>query len=360
MNQPSLAFDSSPHVHGGASVSQVMRQVIYALLPATGVSVLLFGWPALLVILITTASAMVFERLVNHLRGRESTVGDNSAALTGLLLALTLPPYAPWWIGVVGAFFAVVIAKQLYGGLGYNMFNPALIARVFLLISFPVQLTTWPAPNPLFSETALSIVDAFQVIFASGHYFPTQETWDAITAATPLGQYRMETSLGHTVAEALGGDYHFSLVKAANGVIGGSLGETSALVLLAGGLWMLHRKVITWHIPVSTLLGCLLPALVFWLIDGNKYPDPLFHLLTGGLILGAFFMATDMVTSPVTFKGQLIFGAACGLLTYVIRTWGGFPEGISFAIVIMNSAVPLINQYTPPKIYGERKPVGKK
>lgn len=353
MSQLKLLTDSSPHVHGGDSIPQVMQTVIWALMPASAMSVMVFGWPALLVILVTTLSCMGTEWVVVRMRGRPSTLNDHSAALTGLLLALTLPPHAPWWICVTGGVFAILVGKQIYGGLGYNMFNPALIARVFLLISFPVQLTAWPAPTPLFSENAYDFSEAVAIIL-SGHY-GAQEIMDAITAATPMGQYRTETGLGRTVAEALGGSYGYDSVNSAGGLIGGSLGETSALLLAAGGIYMLRKKLITWHIPVAMFVGCLAPAALFWMLDSSKYPDPLFHLLAGGLVLGAFFMATDMVTSPVTLKGQLIFGFGCGLLTYLIRTWGGYPEGVSFAVVIMNGTVPLIDQYTRPVIYGKAK-----
>ena len=352
MSQTRLIRNSSPHVHGGGSIPQVMQTVILALLPATALSVMLFGWPALLVILITAISCMATEEIIIRMRQRPSTLGDRSALLTGLLLGLTLPPHAPWWICVVGGVFAILVGKQVYGGLGFNMFNPALIARVFLLISFPVELTTWPAAAPLFSEAAYGFGDAIALILGGVQGAP--EVMDAVSAATPLGQYRTETGLGRTVQEALGGAYGFDAMKAAGGMVSGSLGETSALLLAIGGVYMIRRKLITWHIPVSMLLGCVIPAGIFWMIDSSLYPGPVFHLITGGLILGAFFMATDMVTSPVSLKGQLVFGFGCGLLTWLIRTWGGYPEGVSFAVVIMNAAVPLIDQYTRPAIYGQR------
>lgn len=353
MSQTNFSLSSSPHVHGGDSITNVMQTVIWALMPATALSVMVFGWPALLVILITTASCLVTEYLFVRLRKRPFSLGDCSAALTGLLLALTLPPHVPWWICVVGGVFAILVGKQVYGGLGFNLFNPALIARVFLLISFPVQLTAWPEVNPLFGEHAYSFADAVALI-VSGHY-GAPELVDAISTATPLGQYRIETGMGKTVQEALNGVYGFNAWKAAGGMIKGSLGETSALLIFLGGVYMIYKKLITWHIPLSMLLGCLLPAALFWFLDDTRYPDPVFHLITGGLILGAFFMATDMVTSPVAPKGQIIFGLCCGLLTYLIRTWGGYPEGVSFAVVIMNTAVPLIDQYTRPVIYGKAK-----
>ena len=351
MSQTNLLLTSSPHVHDGDSVAQLMKAVIWALMPATAMAIMIFGWPALLVILITIAACLVTEYLFLKLRGRPSTLGDHSVVLTGLLLALTLPPHAPWWICVSGAVFAVLAGKQVYGGLGYNLFNPALIARVFLLISFPVQMTAWPAVNPLFSEQAYSLTDSVAIIM-TGHQ-ATPELVDVVSSATPLGQYRTETGRGKTVHEALGGEYGFDEVKAAGGLIGGSLGETSALLLALGGLYMLRKRVITWHIPVTMFVGCLVPATIFWVYDSVHYPDPIFHLVTGGLVIGAFFMATDMVTSPISIKGQIIFGLGCGLLTYLIRTWSGYPEGVSFAVVIMNAIVPLIDQYTRPTAYGQ-------
>ena len=353
MSQTNLLLSTSPHVHGGDSISNVMQTVVWALMPATTMSIMVFGWPALLVILITTAACMITEYLFIKLRKRPSTLGDRSAALTGLLLALTLPPHSPWWICVVGGVFAILVGKQVYGGLGFNLFNPALIARVFLLISFPVELTTWPDVNPLFSDHAYSFTDALAIILA-GHY-GTPELVDAVSSATPLGQYRIETGMGKTVQDALSGSYGFNSWNTAGGLVKGSLGETSVLLLLVGGIYMIHKKLITWHIPITMLIGCLLPAALFWIYDDTLYPDPIFHLITGGLVLGAFFMATDMVTSPVSPKGQIIFGLCCGLLTYLIRTWGGYPEGVSFAVVIMNTAVPLIDQYTRPVIYGKAK-----
>ncbi|MEO5353867.1 MAG: RnfABCDGE type electron transport complex subunit D [Magnetococcus sp. XQGC-1] len=351
MSQTSLFLSSSPHVHAGDSVPQVMQAVIWALMPATAMSIMIFGWPALLVIVITVAACMLTEFLFARLRNRPSPLGDSSAALTGLLLALTLPPHAPWWVCFSGGVFAVLVGKQVYGGLGSNIFNPALIARVFLLISFPAQMTAWPVVNPLFSEQAYTLSDSVAIVL-TGHQ-GTPEVVDAVSAATPLGQYRTETDRGKSVQEALGGQYAFDVLKAAGGLIKGSLGETSAILLFLGGLYMLRKKVITWHIPLTMLAGCLLPAALFWIIDPARYPDPLFHLVTGGLVIGAFFMATDMVTSPITIRGQIVFGLGCGLLTYLIRTWSGYPEGVSFAVVIMNAFVPLIDQYTRPTAYGQ-------
>lgn len=318
-----LYLSSSPHIHAGQDTSQIMRQVIYALLPACLVAIYLFGMPALITLLLCTIGCIACEAGCNKLLKTPVTVSDGSAALTGVLLALNLPPSSPWWMALVGAFVAIVIAKQVYGGLGYNPFNPALVARVVLLISFPVQMTRWTAPAPLGSGL------------------------DAVTSATPLGAAKEAVMLHGKLPEQLLHAGNFLL-----GNMAGSLGEVSALALLAGGLYLLARKIITWHIPVSFLATVVIFSGIFWLINPTRYPDPLFQLLTGGLLLGAFFMATDMVTSPVSNRGMLVFGIGCGLITVLIRLFGGYPEGVSFAILLMNAATPLIDRYTRPRKFG--------
>lgn len=321
-----LYLSSSPHIHSGETTDKVMRLVIYALLPATALSLYFFGLPALKVLLICTLGCVGFEALTCKLMGRAQTIADGSAALTGILLALNLPPSSPWWMALVGAAIAILIGKQVYGGLGYNPFNPALVARVVLLISFPVQMTTWTAPTPIGSGL------------------------DAVTTATPLGEMKTAVMLtGELPQLASSGLTDYLL-----GNMGGCVGEVSALALLLGGIFLLYKKIITWHTPVSYIGSLILFSGIFWLIDPSRYPSPLFHLLTGGLMLGAFFMATDMVTSPVCSTGMLIFGTGCGLLTVLIRLFGGYPEGVSFAILLMNAATPLIDRYTKPKIYGQQ------
>ncbi len=320
-----LYLSSSPHIHSPQTSDKIMRLVIYALLPATAVSIYFFGLPALSVLLICTLGCVAFEALGCKLMKQPLSIADGSAALTGILLALNLPPSSPWWMALLGSAIAILIGKQIYGGLGYNPFNPALVARVVLLISFPVQMTTWTAPAPLGSGI------------------------DAVTTATPLGEMKTAVMLtGHLPDLATSGFGHYFL-----GNMGGCLGEVSALALLLGGLFLIFKKVISWHTPVSFLGTVIVLSGIFWLVDPSKYPNPLFHLVTGGLILGAFFMATDMVTSPVTQRGMLIFGFGCGLLTVLIRLFGGYPEGVSFAILLMNAATPLIDRYTRPKIYGQ-------
>jgi len=320
-----LYLSSSPHIHSGETTERIMRLVIYALLPATLVALYFFGLPALKTLLICSVGCVAFEALACKLMNVPTSIKDGSGALTGLLLALNLPPSTPWWISLLGAAIAILIGKMIYGGLGYNPFNPALVARVVLLISFPVQLTRWTAPQPL------------------------DQGLDAVTAATPLGEMKTAVMLTGKLPELATSDF----LDYFTGNMAGCLGEVSALALLVGGLFLLYKKVISWHIPVSFLGTVVIVGGLFWLVDSSKYPNPLFHLITGGLILGAFFMATDMVTSPVTHKGMLIFGFGCGLLTILIRLFGSYPEGVSFAILLMNAATPLIDRYCRPKIYGQ-------
>lgn len=315
---------SSPHIHARQDTARIMRAVICSLLPACAVAVYLFGYRALLVLLLAALGCVAAEAACQKLMGKPVTIRDGSALLTGILLALNLPPTAPWWLTLLGALIAIVIGKQVYGGLGGNPFNPALVARVALLVSFPVQMTTWSAPAPLGSGA------------------------DLVTAATPLGEWKTAVMLtGRLPAAAEGGPVDYLL-----GNMPGCIGEVSALALLLGAAYLFWRKILTWHIPVAYLGSVVVLGGLFWLAAPERYPDPLFHLLTGGLILGAFYMATDMVTSPVTPRGMLLFGIGCGVLTVLIRLFGGYPEGVSFAILLMNAATPLIDKYLRPRIYG--------
>lgn len=321
-----LIVSSSPHVHSGESVSKIMWTVVASLVPASIVGVYFFGLGAVSVIALCVLGCVAAEAGVQKLFGRPVTITDGSAVITGLLLALNLPAGAPWWLCLIGAAVAIVLGKQAYGGLGHNIFNPALVARVFLLISFPLQMTTWPVPKPLFGGTGIT---------------------DAITGATPLGAVKEQVMA--TGKYSLGATTHLDMLI---GNIGGSLGEVSAIALLLGAAVLIYKKYITWHIPVSFIGTVLGLGFVFNLVNPESYPGPLFHLLTGGLLIGALFMATDMVTSPLTSKGQLIFGFGCGLITIIIRLFGGYPEGVSFAILLMNAATPLIDRWTGPKKFG--------
>ncbi|MBI5378700.1 MAG: RnfABCDGE type electron transport complex subunit D [Nitrospirae bacterium] len=324
--EPKLFVSAWPHVRSEESVPRIMWTVVATLLPATLVSVYFFGWDALYVLLLTTGAALGTEAAIQRLLKQPLTIEDGSATVTGLLLALTLPPGSPWWLGIVGGVIAIALGKQVFGGLGYNPFNPALVGRVFLLIAFPLEMTTWQLPHP----PMLGV--------------------EAVSGATPLGMLQVGRLTGKGIGEAA----EVNLWDAFIGHIGGSLGETSALALLLGGAYLLYRHYITWHIPVSMAATVALLSLPFWLWDPTRYASPQFHVFTGGLLIGALFMATDMVTCPTTPKGQLLFGFGCGLFTLLIRMWGGYPEGVSFAILLMNAATPIIDRYIQPARYGAR------
>jgi len=294
----------------------LMWTVVATLTPAAAWSIWLFGLPAAQVIIATILSCVLAEAACQKVAKQPLALADGSAVLTGLILALTLPPGLPIWICAVGAVVAIVVAKAFFGGLGQNPFNPAMTGRVFLLIAFPGPLTRWIVPRGV----------------------------DGVTAATPLGLLAEE---GPSAVIDLGAGTDLFI-----GTINGSLGETSALLLLIGGAVLLVRKVITWHIPVSFLGAMAIFAALTHGIDDINYAGTLFHLFTGGAIIGAFFMATDYVTSPMYPLGKLIFGAGCGILTMVIRLWAGYPEGVSFAVLLMNACVPIIDTYTRPKKFG--------
>ena len=310
-----LNISGSPHVHSDESTKKIMWRVNLALVPALIVAITFFGINALLVSLISVVSCVLFQWLIEKFILKvPSTIWDGSAIVTGLLLAFNVPATAQMlWIVVIGALVAIGIGKMSFGGLGKNPFNPALVGRVFLLISFPVQMTTWPLPG-----------------FTMG--------FDAATGATPLGAFK---------EGALPAD--FTLWDAFIGHMGGSMGEISAIAILLGAIYLLCRKIISWHIPVAFIGTAFVFSGILWLVNPEQYLDPLTTILTGGIMLGACFMATDMVTSPMAKSGQLIFGFGCGLLTIVIRNWGAYPEGVSFAILIMNSVTPLLNRWCKPK-----------
>ena len=322
-------LSSSPHIHSGASTERIMLDVLIALAPATLLAVVLFGWPALLLLSLSVAGCCVTEVVCQRAMGQTITIRDNSAVITGVLLALNLPPSLPWWMVLLGAVIAILIGKQVYGGLGHNPFNPALVARVVLLISFPVQMTRWSAPSPLLFDL------------------------DGVSSATPLGEMKTAVMLTGKLPEALQAGYADYFM----GSMSGCIGEVSALALLVGAAYLMVRRVITWHIPISFMASAVLFSGLFWLIDSSRYPTPVFHLLTGGMVLGAFFMATDMVTSPVTPRGMVLFGVGCGVLTILIRLFGGYPEGVSFAILLMNAATPLIDRFTRPRVFGVKRGV---
>ena len=324
-----LQVSGSPHVHGTETVKKIMWSVVIALLPALAVSVFYFGLPVLILTLVSIATCMLTEYLIQRfmLKGNVS-ITDGSAVITGLLLAFNVPANLPVWILMIGAFVAIAIAKMPFGGLGKNPFNPALVGRVFLLISFPVQMTTWPKPTPIWNLGA-----------------------DVITGPTPLGILKEGVKNGQTVGDLM--SEMPSYVDLLFGQMGGSFGEVSAIALLIGAIFLLIRKVITWEIPVSFLLTAFVFSGIFYMVDPTTYANPCFHLVTGGLMLGACFMATDMVTSPTSRWGMIVFGVGCGLLTIIIRLFGAYPEGVSFAILIMNAFVPLINKGFKPRTYAK-------
>ena len=314
----SLYVSPSPHIHGGDSISKNMYGVLIALIPAFLVSLYCFGLGALIVTATSVLACVIFEYLIQRfLMKKEPTLCDGSAILTGVLLAFNVPSNLPIWIILIGALAAIGIGKMSFGGLGNNIFNPALVGRVFLLISFPAQMTTWPVPD----------------------VFPMTYT-DAETGATILSSLHE------------GGAPLPALVDMLIGRIGGSLGEVSAIALLLGFAFMLWKKIITWHIPVSILATVFVFTGILYLVNPTVYVNPFIHLLSGGLLLGSIFMATDYVTSPMSKNGMIVYGIGIGLLTAVIRIFGSYPEGMSFAILIMNAFTPLINSYIKPKHFG--------
>lgn len=341
---------ASPHAHAGSTVSRTMLRVQLALTPATAYAFWIFGWPAFFLWAITLASCLFFEFLCLRLTGARNigrTLGDSSALLTGWLLALTLPPWAPWWVGVMGAFIAIVIGKQVFGGLGQNVFNPAMVARVALLISFPLPLTQWVVPLPLTSLGAPGFIEGLQITLG------TLPLPDAMASASLLGYAKTELSRGTDLISALASGHSPALSLA--GIRAGSLGESASLLLLAGGLFMLATGVIRWQIPLAVFVGLAVPAAIGHALDPAHYMGAIPHVLSGAAVLGAFFIATDYVTSPTTAPGQLIFGVGVGLLTWVIRTYGGYPEGMAFAVLLMNAFTPVIDRYTKPRILGRTR-----
>lgn len=319
-----FTISPSPHVHGGDSIEKNMYGVLIALVPTFIFSIVFFGLGAILVTLTSVAACLVFEYVIQkYLMKQRPTIWDGSAIITGVLLAFNLPSSLPLWIVVIGALVAIGIGKMSFGGLGNNIFNPALVGRVFLLISFPVQMTTWPVPNG----------------FA---------TADAVTGATPLALVKEAVKNGQTVGDTLS-SVGITTGNLILGNIGGSLGEVAAIGLLLGFAYMLIRKIISWHIPVAIFATVIVFSGILNLADPAQFAGPVFHLFTGGLMLGAIFMATDYVTSPMTHKGMLIYGVGIGLLTVIIRVFGAYPEGMSFAILIMNGFTPLINRYCKPR-----------
>ncbi len=343
---------SSPFLKSAPSVSKMMLVVILALIPGIITAIIIFGYGVLVNICLAIFFAISFEAVMLKLRKRPVLVylQDNSAVLTAILIGLALPPLAPWWLTCIGVFFAIVVSKQLYGGLGYNIFNPAMVAYAILLISFPAEMTTyWKTPSINAGTTyeimaSLGFLDTLNFQFFA--QLPANLTLDAFTSATPLDVVRTSTLTGSsTISELYTKGNAF-------GVFGGIGTEWVNLAFLAGGLFMLRKGLISWHIPISLLASLGFLSLLFGSFELDSNPSPLFHFFSGATMLGAFFIATDPVTAATSNKGRIIYGAGIGTLIYIIRTWGGYPDAIAFAVIIMNMFVPLLDYYTQPRVYG--------
>ncbi|MCA0920198.1 RnfABCDGE type electron transport complex subunit D [Pseudooceanicola nanhaiensis] len=336
---------AGPHTHSLFNVPRTMVAVMVCLAPATAYGLSQFGWPAVFLFAVTLAAALAFEAAALSL-GRRPVLrhlGDGSALLTGWLVAMTLPPWAPWWVGVTGAGIAILIAKHAFGGLGQNLFNPAMVARAMLLIALPVQMTTWVAPGTGLPDVAT----ALSITFGGGTAF------DAISSASTLGQLQSGLDAGTPMAELLGS--LAPLRDHATGRVPGSLGETSAVLLLGGGIALVALRIITLVIPLAVLGTVYLLSAAGYLLDPAQFTPPLLQITSGGLMLCAFFIATDYVTSPVTGAGKALYGVGVGALIFVIRHWGAFPEGVAFAVLLMNACTPLIDSYIRPRIFGRTR-----
>lgn len=345
---------SSPYTHNRRSTGTIMLLVLLACLPGLIAQWYFFGWGTLIQVLIAAAAGTGSEAVILKLRKLPltKTLGDNSALLTALLLGISIPPLAPWWMIVVGTVFAVVIAKQLYGGLGQNPFNPAMVGYVVLLISFPVQMTSWLPPDTLQSITP-GLADTLSMIFhgvtPDGHTMQQLQIGvDGISQATPLDTFKTGLRAGHSAEQLLAEPIY-------GGVIAGLGWQWVNLGYLAGGLFLLITRTIRWHIPVSILLSLAVFSTLGWLFSPHSLVSPVVHLFSGATMLGAFFIATDPVTASTTNKGRLVYGVLIGLLVWLIRSFGGYPDGVAFAVLLANITVPLIDYYTQPRVYGHRK-----
>jgi Na+-translocating ferredoxin:NAD+ oxidoreductase subunit D len=324
-----LNVSPSPHTHGKESTQKLMFNVVLALIPAFITSVFYFGVGAIIVTATSVVSCLLFEYLIQRfILKKPISITDGSALVTGILLAFNLPSNIPVLIIVIGSFISIAVAKMTFGGLGNNPFNPALVGRVFMLISFPVQMTSWPVPKG----------------FGTGYI-------DAITGATPLAIIKEGLKNGESLSQLM--DKIPTPAQMFLGNMGGSLGEVAAIALLIGFIYLLIKKVITWHIPVSVIGSMAIFTSILWFVNPEKNANPMFHILAGGVLLGAIFMATDYVTSPMNSRSMIIYGCGIGIITVIIRVWGAYPEGVSFAILVMNAFVPLMNAYIKPKRFGE-------
>lgn len=343
-----FATSPAPHVVAPNSVGRVMRLVLYALAPTAVMHTVFFGPGLLVQMLLGIAAALAAEAFALRLRRQpvRRFLADGTAVITAVLLALCLPPLAPWWLVVSGAAFGILLAKHAFGGLGANPFNPAMVGYAALLVSFPAQLLQWlPANVPELTSERLTWTATLQTILTG--QLPTQFSWDAITSPTPLNALRTQLAMGQTMQEATAGPLF--------GALGGPGWNWINLATLAGGVALVLLKVIRWHIPVAMLGSLALCAAIMNALDPGTYAGPLFHLTAGASLLGAFFIATDPVSAATSDRGRLIYGAGIGVFIYVIRTWGGYPDGVAFAVLLVNLAVPLIDRYTVPRIYGHAR-----
>jgi len=344
----SIVVDKSgPFTHAPTSVQRTMTLVLAALVPATLFDAWLFGWPAVFMFLTTIGSCVALEALCLHLSNKplEPTLTDGSAVLTGWLLAMSLPPWSPWWVCVIASIFAICLAKHVFGGLGQNVFNPAMVGRIAVLVSFPLQMTTWVAPlkAPGFAESL-------------GITFGHPIGLDTVSAASALGYVKTELSKGVPVSQSMAEFAHqFPLSDMIVGVHPGSFGETSAVLVLLGGLFLLYKRIISWHIPVAVTGTLFVLGSLFSAVDPGRFTSGSFHLLSGATFLGAFFIATDYVTSPVSKQGQLVYGFGIGFLTWIIRTFAGYPEGMAFAVLLMNALTPIIDHHIRPRAFGRTR-----
>lgn len=331
-----LLVSSSPHFKSDLTVNKIMRHVIIALIPVLIASVYFFGLRALFIIAVTTLSTVLTEHIVCLIQKKKSTIKDGSAVITGILLAMVLPPSFPWWMAVIGGFVAIVLGKAVFGGLGYNIFNPALVGRAFLQAAYPTAITTWSKIADWSKGVSMQL--------------------DAVSVSTPLAHIKSQmTNVSKGTLESISLE-PYSYLELFLGKIPGCIGETSAIAILIGAIYLFYKKVLEWRIPTFYIGTVIVFSGILYLVNPAKYPDPLFHVLAGGLMLGAFFMATDMVTSPVTKRGRMIFGIGAGIIVVVIRTYGGLPEAVMYSILFMNAFTPLLDRYTAPKVFGYVKP----
>ena len=339
-------MNRSPYITDAPTVTTIMLKVLLALVPGIIAYVWVYGGGILVSLTLATITALAAEAALLKIRQRpiQPFLMDLSAVVTAWLLALALPPLAPWWLVIVGTFFAIVIAKQLYGGLGYNPFNPAMVGYAVLLISFPLIMTKWPAPL-LLAQHPLSFIDQLHFIFSN--VLPANIKVDAITSATPLDYLKTQLMLKHEVANITQAPIF--------GNYGAKGGEIVTSAYLLGGLYLLQQRIISWHLPTAFLAALALISLSFYVIDPAHFANPLFHLMSGASLLCAFFIITDPVSGPTTPKGKLYFAAGVGLLTYLIRVYGGYPDGVAFAVLLMNMCVPLIDALTQPRVFGHKK-----